>query len=124
MDPDCHGLVNGHFRLRRYPGSVDQIRHKIKDQLSIFKKMQSENLPGLLQVQVSDVMPCGLFIQGESEEDGRWMIVGLMPATEAYTEGPMIIVRPSDKRSWEFFEKNWLETWRSPTDSRTPISES
>ena len=77
-------------------GAVEELKDaQISNQFETLAK-----LDGDVEVRACDTMPFGFFVQGESAVDGQWMLIGLMPATEAFIEGPMITVRPESKKLW------------------------
>ena len=113
-DPHC-GVLRARFRLHK-GRQHHNMRHEAERQHEILKDLAQDHPAGALEYKLCDLMPFGFFVQGQSIADGRWMIVGLMPAINAYTVGPMIMVRPTVSHLWDLFEETWKASWSSPTD--------
>lgn len=111
-------IFEARFRLRP-DMSVSEFRDDILQQHRILQRLSDQKTAGSLEHRFCDLMPFGYFVQGESENHGPWMFIGLLPALSSYSDGPMIELHPGQRALWDLFERTWHASWANPRRDAT-----
>jgi hypothetical protein len=109
MNPANHALITAKFRIRADKWKPEKVVPALQEQIEwlVGLRQPAGRRTGTVEVKVSDLVPSGMVAHTR-----LWGIIGVMPATEPYLNGPMIEVSDPESAVWRQIDEDWQARWQ------------